>query len=49
MVETLKQHGVVLVDTQMVTNATRSFGAKEIPSAEYIRLLKQYRGKPLSF
>ena len=49
MVETLKQHDVVLVDTQMVTNATRSFGAKEIPSAEYIKLLKQYRGKPLSF
>ena len=49
MIETLKQHDVVLVDTQMVTNATRSFGAKEIPSAEYIKLLKQYRGKTVSF
>ena len=49
MVEVLKTLGVVLIDTQMVTNATAAFGAREIPSAQYIRLLKKYGGKPLDF
>ncbi|MBR1951964.1 MAG: leucyl/phenylalanyl-tRNA--protein transferase [Lentisphaeria bacterium] len=49
MAEILKTLGVVLIDTQMVTNATASFGAREIPSAEYICLLKKYGGKPLNF
>ena len=49
MVEVLKTLDVVLIDTQMVTNATAAFGAREIPSAQYIRLLKKYGGKPLDF
>ena len=47
MAEFLKNAGVKVIDTQMVTNATAAFGAKEIPSAEYIELLKQYGGDPL--
>ena len=49
MAEILKTLGVQLIDTQVVTNATAAFGAREIPSKEYIRLLKKYRGKPLDF
>ena len=49
MAETLAAKGVVLIDTQMVTNATQAFGAREIPSAEYISLLKKYGGEPLDF
>ena len=49
MAEVLKALGVVLIDTQMVTNATAAFGAVEIPSKEYIRLLNEYGGKPLDF
>ena len=49
MAETLKQLGCVLIDTQMVTNATRSFGARSIPSSEYIKLLHRCRGNPLDF
>ncbi|MBR7105136.1 MAG: leucyl/phenylalanyl-tRNA--protein transferase [Lentisphaeria bacterium] len=49
MADVLKAKGVVLVDTQMVTSVTASFGAVEIPSADYIRLLEKYRGKPLKF
>lgn len=49
MAEFLKNAGVKVIDTQMVTNATAAFGAKEIPSAEYISLLKQYGGDPLVF
>jgi len=43
MVDTLKQHGVQLIDTQMVTPATATFGAREIPIEEYLCLLEQYR------
>ena len=43
MVEFLKANGFVLVDTQMVTPVTASFGAKEIPSAEYMQLFRQLR------
>ena len=49
MVEILRKLDVVLIDTQMATNATAAFGAREIPSAEYICLLKQYGGKPQDF
>jgi leucyl/phenylalanyl-tRNA--protein transferase len=49
MVEVLKTLGVVLIDTQVVTNATASFGAREIPSEEYVTLLKKYGGNPLDF
>lgn len=47
MAEFLEARGVKVIDTQMVTNATRAFGAKEIPSAQYIDLLELYGGNPL--
>ena len=49
MVEFLREKGVVLIDTQMVTNATASFGAKLIPRSEYLQLLSVYGGEPLDF
>ncbi len=45
-VEFLRSHGVVLIDTQMVTPTTALFGAREIPRREYLALLRKYRGKP---
>lgn len=48
-VETLKRAGVMLLDTQMVTPVTASFGACEIPRADYLELLAKYRGAPLAF
>ena len=42
MAEYLKARGIKIIDTQMVTAATAAFGAKEIPSAEYIKLLRRY-------
>lgn len=47
MVDFLKEKGVELIDTQVVTNATQAFGAHEIPRAQYIKLLKKYGGEPL--
>lgn len=47
MVEFLKQRGVVLIDTQMVTDITGAFGAHLIPRREYLKLLKLYGGDPL--
>ncbi len=41
--EQLQAIGVTLVDTQMVTNLTASFGAREIPRQEYLALLEQGR------
>ena len=49
MVEFLKSLDVVLIDTQMVTNATAAFGAQLIPRREYLKLLKLYGGEPLKF
>ena len=49
MVEFLRDRGVVLIDTQMVTNATAAFGAKLIPRSEYLQLLSVYGGEPLDF
>lgn len=49
MVEFLKSRGVILIDTQMVTNATAAFGAKLISRADYLALLDQYGGEPLDF
>ena len=39
LVERLRQHGFVLFDIQMVTPATRQFGAVEISRDEYLRRL----------
>lgn len=47
LVETLKSHGFMLIDTQMVTGLTASFGAEEIERKEYLRLLSTY-GEPIS-
>jgi leucyl/phenylalanyl-tRNA--protein transferase len=49
MVEFLQARGVVLIDTQMVTNATAAFGAKLISRSDYLKLLEQYGGEPLDF
>ena len=45
---TLKQCGVQLLDTQMVTSVTSLFGAEYYPAMEYLKYLEQYRGEPLS-
>lgn len=42
-VQVLKNYGVVLIDTQMVTNLTAAFGAYEITVEEYINQLKLLR------
>ena len=47
MVEFLKSKGAAVIDTQMVTNATGAFGAKEILREKYLELLKKYGGAPL--
>lgn len=49
MTEYLRRLGVVWLDTQMVTGATAYFGAREIPSAEYLEILREYGGEPLVF
>lgn len=43
----LRAHGVELIDTQMVTPLTASFGAAEIPRPEYLALLERLHGDPL--
>ena len=45
---TLKQCGVQLLDTQMVTPTTALFGARDCCNADYLAGLKKYRGEPLS-
>ena len=42
MAEILFAHGVEVIDTQMVTEATAAFGAKEISGSDYLSLLKKY-------
>ena len=49
MAEILSEMGVKVIDTQMVTNITASFGAREISGSEYLTLLKKYGGMPLDF
>ncbi len=43
-VEVLAAHGVELIDTQVITNMSASFGAYEIPIQEYLQRLKELRG-----
>ena len=45
---TLKQCGVQLLDTQMVTPTTALFGARNCRGEDYLTGLKKYRGEPLS-
>ncbi|MBR4673107.1 MAG: leucyl/phenylalanyl-tRNA--protein transferase [Victivallales bacterium] len=42
--EVLARHGIELIDTQVITNMTASFGAYEIPIQEYLLRLKELRG-----
>ena len=46
LAEVLKEHGFVMMDTQMVTNLTASFGAREVPCSEYFSLLDRYGAAP---
>ena len=48
LAEVLKEHGFVMMDTQMVTNLTASFGAREVPCSEYFSLLDRYGAAPES-
>ena len=43
-VERMAAAGIVLIDTQMVTNLTASFGAREISRGEYLLWLENLRG-----
>ena len=49
LVEILKKHDFLLIDTQMVTPMTSQFGAKEIPRKEYLSLLKKSGSPPLAY
>ena len=40
----LAAHGVELIDTQVITNMSASFGAYEIPIQEYLQWLQELRG-----
>lgn len=44
----LKACDVEVLDTQMVTLTTELFGARYIPRAEYVSLLRKLRGTPLT-
>ena len=48
MFEFLKNRGVELVDTQMVTPTLAQFGAEEISRSEYWQMLEKLRMKPVS-
>lgn len=44
----LEQCGVKMLDTQMVTNVTQSFGAEEYDREVYLKYLRMFRDVPLS-
>lgn len=46
LAEILRAYDFVMIDTQMVTNLTAAFGAREIPCAEYFELLDKYGAMP---
>ena len=48
MMDVLQRCGVELIDTQMVTPMTESFGAFEIPAEDYLERLAALRGEPLT-
>ena len=48
MMDVLQRCGVELIDTQMVTPMTESFGAVEIPAEDYLTRLSALRGEPLT-
>jgi len=49
LVQHLREHGFILFDLQMVTPATRPFGAVEISRKEYLRRLAEAVAKNCSF
>lgn len=49
LVDRLRRHGFVLLDTQWVTPHLEQFGAVEIPRAEYLRRLKAALGRECQF
>lgn len=49
LVDRLRRHGFVLLDTQWVTPHLEQFGAVEIPRAEYLRRLKAALGRESQF
>ncbi|MBO5723565.1 MAG: leucyl/phenylalanyl-tRNA--protein transferase [Lentisphaeria bacterium] len=44
----LRKCSVTVLDTQMVTPVTESFGAEYIPRQYYLKLLKEHRSEPLT-
>jgi leucyl/phenylalanyl-tRNA--protein transferase len=49
LVERLRSHGFLLLDTQWVTAHLQQFGAIEIPRPEYLRLLEESLTLDVSF
>ena len=49
LVERLKSRGFVLLDTQIINDHVRQFGAEEIPRAEYLTLLTRALPLPVKF
>ena len=49
LVERLRSHGFLLLDTQWVTPHLQQFGAIEIPRARYLKLLEQSLELDVSF
>ena len=49
LIERLRSHGFLLLDTQWVTAHLQQFGAIEIPRPEYLRLLEQSLKLKVSF
>ncbi len=48
MMDVLRRCGVELIDTQMVTPMTESFGAYEVTAEDYLERLAMLRGEPLT-
>ena len=49
LVERLRSHGFLLLDTQWVTAHLQQFGAIEIPRPQYLKLLEQSLELEVSF
>ncbi len=49
LIERLRSHGFILLDTQWVTAHLQQFGAIEIPRPEYLRLLEESLKMDVSF
>jgi leucyl/phenylalanyl-tRNA--protein transferase len=49
LIDRLRERGFALLDTQMVTEHMRQFGAREIPAADYLSQLDVALGKDCQF